>query len=314
MDGHGQGAKFPINRVYAAAVMYYIEEATQADIAQRLGTSRATVSRLLAEARSLGIVNIEVRPPSEAAEDLGPQLAELLGLRAVYVGPGGPDAMPGATLGPYVSMALNDVGLVAGDGLLVSSGRAVWSAAQHGIPPLAGVVVAPTVGGQNEPAPWYQTNEITRTVAEKIGGRPHFLHAPAVPGPGLYDQLLQDPSTKDVLRLWSTARCALLGVGAPPHARESMPAFVERTGAWTQQAAGDICSRFYDYDGEPIDFPGSDRLIAIRLEMLRRIPATIAIAAGTAKLPSIRAGARAGWFNTLVTDSPTALALLGRAR
>jgi DNA-binding transcriptional regulator LsrR (DeoR family) len=37
--------------MYSAARLYYLEDATQADVAQRLGTSRATVSRLLSEAR-----------------------------------------------------------------------------------------------------------------------------------------------------------------------------------------------------------------------------------------------------------------------
>ncbi len=301
--------KFPLGSLYTAALMYYEEDATQADIARRLGTSRATVSRLLSEARRVGIVNIEVRPPAEADEGLASALAERLGLRGAYVGPVAPDALVGATLGPAVSAAVKDAGLEAGDVLLTSSGRAVWSAAKH-LPPLPGVLVTPTVGGQNEAAPWYQTNEITRVVAEKIGGHPVFLHAPAVPGPDLYDRLLDDDSIRGVLDMWDTARCALLGVGAPPAARESLPGFVDRTGAWTEQAVGDICARFYGQDGQPVDFPGSDRLIATDLDQLRRVPVTIAIAAGAEKTPSIRAGARAGWFNTLVTDTATAHALL----
>jgi DNA-binding transcriptional regulator LsrR (DeoR family) len=59
-----------------------------------------------------------------------------------------------------------------------------------------------------------------------------------------------------------------------------------------------------------LHFPESDRLIATSLETLRQIPVTIAVAVGTEKIPSIVAAARAGWFNTLVTDAPTAAALL----
>ena len=40
--------------------MYYTDEATQAEVADHLQTSRATVSRLLEEARRQGIVRIEV--------------------------------------------------------------------------------------------------------------------------------------------------------------------------------------------------------------------------------------------------------------
>ncbi len=297
--------------MHAAATLYYLEDVTQAEVANRLGTSRATVSRLLSEARRLGIVRIEVTDPAESwDENLGPRTAAALGLSAVYVAPQAHEAMVGVSLAPQLSAALADVGLGPGDVLLVSSGRTVWEAAQAELPPLPGIVVTPAVGGQDEPEAWYQTNEITRQVAEKVKGRPVFLYAPALPGPGLHERLVEDPGTRRVLDLWDNARCAVLGVGAPPLTRESMPGFVPRDADWLRDAAGDICTRFYDTNGQPLIFPESDRLIATSLETLSRIPVTIAIAVGEQKIPSLLAGARAGWFNTLVTDATTAAALL----
>ena len=57
-------------------------------------------------------------------------------------------------------------------------------------------------------------------------------------------------------------------------------------------------------------FDGSDRVIATSLDVLRQIPTVIAVASGQEKVASIAAAARAGWFTQLVTDSPTAAALL----
>ena len=66
--------------------MYYTEEATQAEVAEHLQTSRATISRLLYEARRQGIVRIEVIPTNnEVAHDLGSRVAAVLGLTAVYI-------------------------------------------------------------------------------------------------------------------------------------------------------------------------------------------------------------------------------------
>jgi DNA-binding transcriptional regulator LsrR (DeoR family) len=192
--------------------------------------------------------------------------------------------------------------------LIVSSGRTVFEVAQGALPELPGVQVTPTIGGQDDPNAWYQTNEITRMVAAKIKGTPSFLYAPALPGPDLHERLLEDPSIRRVTQMWSRARCALVGVGAPPAVRASIPAFVP-TGA-VAAAVGDICSRFFSADGSEVAFPGSDRLIAASLSSLRRIPACIAVAAGAAKVPGIVAGARAGYFNRLVTDVSTAQALL----
>ncbi len=95
------------------------------------------------------------------------------------------------------------------------------------LPKLPGVVVAPTVGGTDQPEGWYQTNEITRRVAERIGGRPTYLFAPALPGPELFETLQHDPAIQRVLHLWPYARCVLTGVGAPPMLRSQAPQFVD---------------------------------------------------------------------------------------
>jgi DNA-binding transcriptional regulator LsrR (DeoR family) len=84
-NGNGHG-RFSPSLLYAAAKMYYTDEATQAEVAEHLQTSRATISRLLYEARRRGIVRIEVIPTdNEAAQDLAARVAAALGLTAVYI-------------------------------------------------------------------------------------------------------------------------------------------------------------------------------------------------------------------------------------
>ncbi|MET0702334.1 MAG: sugar-binding domain-containing protein [Mycobacterium sp.] len=310
---------FPPSLLYAAAKLYYTEDATQAEVASQLGTSRATVSRLLAEAKRQGIVRIEVVPPAGATSpDIADRLTRALGLTTVFLSLPLPNPGPGRTvvdvmggaLAPAVGRALAAANLLAGDVLLVSSGRTVYEVAQFDLTNLTGVLVAPTVGGNDQPEEWYQTNEITRLVANRIGGRANYLFAPALPGPDLYPSLLNDPSIQRVLHLWPQARCALMGVGAPPLMRSDIPQFVPTGSSSLRAAVGDVCSRFYDRDGAPIEFDGSDRLIALELEALHHIPVTIAVAVGKDKVDSIIAGARGGYFNQLVTDPATATAIL----
>lgn len=314
-----EAGRFPASLLYAAAKLYYSEDATQAEVATQLGTSRATVSRLLAEAKRRGIVRIEVVPPAEvAADDLADRLTRALSLTTVYLshplpnpGPGrGIVDVMGSTLAPVVGRALSAAGLLPGDVLLVSSGRTVYEVAQYDLVPLPGVLVAPTVGGNDQPEEWYQTNEITRLVANRINGRPNYLFAPALPGVDLYPSLLNDPSIQRVLHLWPQARCALMGIGAPPLMRSDIPRFVPTGSNSLRAAVGDVCSRFFDRDGRQVDFEDSDRLIAVKLEALRHIPVTIAVAVGREKVDSIIAGARGGYFNQLVTDPSTAAAVL----
>ncbi|WP_280273584.1 sugar-binding transcriptional regulator [Nocardia wallacei] len=313
---------FAPSQLYAAAKMYYEEDATQAQVAQKLRVSRATVSRLLSQARRQGIVRIEVRPPDLSdTGDLAGSLAEAIGLQRVYLSAPLPAPTPakptvevmGSFLAPAVSWALAEVGLVAGDVLLVSSGRTVYEVAQFDLERIPGVLVVPTVGGNDQPEGWYQTNEITRLISGKLGGRPNYLFAPALPGPDLYDTLRADPSIQRVLDLWPKARCALMGVGAPPLLRDDIPQFVPTTSASLRAAVGDVCSRFYDRSGARVDFPGGERLIAVELAVLQQLPVGIAVAVGGEKVAPILAGARAGYFNRLVTDPATARQLLESA-
>ena len=316
------GSHFPTSLLYAAAKMYYTDEATQAEVAERLQTSRATISRLLAEARRHGIVRIEVIPAdSEVAHDLGTRVAAVLGLTAAYISAPLPTPPPGlavedvmgSPLAGAVGRALLQVGLDVGDVMLVSSGRTIYEVARFELPRLPGVVVAPTVGGTDQPEAWFQTNEITRLVAERIGGRPTFLFAPALPGPGLFETLQTDPGIHRVLQLWRHARCVLTGVGPPPLLRSEAPQFIDMTSSELIEAVGDVCSRFFNRAGEPVLFPGSERLMAVDLETLKSIPTVIAVAAGANKVAPIIAAARAKLFSQLVTDPRTAEDILARA-
>ncbi|MBB5774166.1 sugar-binding transcriptional regulator [Nonomuraea jabiensis] len=307
-------ARFPLELMYAAAQQYYIEEVTQGDIAQRLGVSRATVSRLITEARKQGIVEIKVHRPA-ALEDgpLAAEVAQALDLQRVYLVP----KVSGPTLGPWlapaVTRALAAVGLEAGDVVLVSSGTTVYECAREGLGQYPGVTIAPAVGGQEEPQPWFQTNETTRILAERAGGVPAYLYAPALPGPELFYSLQHEPSVRRVMDLWAHAKCAIVGVGSAPLMRQMTPALMPRDADSLRQAVGDVCMRVYDRDGEPVTYPGSERLVATQLEELRRIPATIAVAVGAEKVLSIVAGAKGGYFNQLVTDVPTAEGLVAAA-
>lgn len=315
------GAPWAAPVLFAAAKMYYEEDVTQAEIASRMGVSRPTVSRLLAEARRQGIVKISVvEPDHEAMDDLALRLKEALGLQHVYLTVPLPTEATevteehlGPVLGPAVGRALVAADLSHGDALLVSSGRTLYEVARTRLPQLAGIVVAPTVGGIDQPEDWYQTNEITRLFAAAIGGRAQYLFAPAMPGPSLHRTLRRDPTIQRVLRLWSQAKVVLTGVGGAPLLREQVPQYAPTDGDALWDAVGDVCGRFFDRRGDAVEFPGSDRLIALELADLRQLPTVVAVAAGLDKVTPCIVGARAGYFNQLVTDPVTAEHIVARA-
>ena len=63
MGRHDDEEEFSQKEVlFTAALLYYEKDRSQAQIAEELGVSKATVSRLLARAREAGIVKIELIP------------------------------------------------------------------------------------------------------------------------------------------------------------------------------------------------------------------------------------------------------------
>ncbi|MDO5662315.1 MAG: sugar-binding domain-containing protein, partial [Brachybacterium sp.] len=110
--------------------------------------------------------------------------------------------------------------------------------------------------------------------------------------------------------LWREARAVVVGVGAPFRGRKSIASVVPSGDAGLMGAVGDICLHFYDADGRPIEFEGSERLIRPERALLEQIESSIAVAAGLEKAPSLIAGAKAGLFRTLITDTGTAAAVL----
>ena len=301
--------------LHRAASAYYTNGLRQAQVAERLGVSRPSVSKLLAEARRIGMVRFEVLDvPTVDLDVLTAQLQELLGIDSVRIAPGDQVQREYRGLGGLLAEELQGLEIRAGEAVLLASGKTVHSvASMGGMPRLPGALIVPTGGGQQEPEPSFQTNEIVRQFADRTGAEPRFLFAPAQTSPSLWASLQADPGFRSVVDLWDGARAAVVGIGGPYDGRTSLTSVVPRDAPALEGTAGDICLHFFDDEGAMRTFPGSEFLVRLPLEMLRAIPTSIAVAAGREKARSIRAGAKAGLFTSLITDVPTAQAVLAGA-
>jgi len=298
-----------------AAILYYQQDRSQEQIARELRVSRPTVSRLLARAREVGIVQIAIVPP-KADTTLAPALCDGLGLQSVHIAGGVADpADPGPVLSDQLDAALAEADLHAGDVFLVSWGRAVYSLARCERKPRPGVLVVPSLGGNHGDRPWFQPNEVAGLWASALQGIPRYLHAPAIVSPGLLRSLLAEPGIRSTLDLWDRAKVSLVGIGAWPKPDPSYAAAGFPTDdPALASAAGDVAGRSFTEDGEIVPFAGDAALLAIAPEQLRRVPHSIGVAADPAKAKAVVGAARAGLIDTLVTDTATARAVAERIK
>lgn len=308
--------------IVRVARMYYEWELKQATIAKQLGLSQSTVSRLLQQAKSEGIIRISVNVPQGLYTDLEEQLVKQYRLRdAIVVDCSGEsderfiERQIGAAAAYYLESALRPNEVV---------GISSWSAtllalvdAMHPTPRKGDVRVVQILGGVGSPSAEAHAGRLTSRLADLLGGTAIFLPAPGIVGSAAaMEAITADHYVRDALDLFDHVTMALVGIGAIEPSKllaDSGNRFsiAELEELRVQGAVGDVLLRFFDTHGVAVNTPLNQRVISMQLEQLRRVDRSIGVAGGERKFAAIRGALRGGWVNVLVTDHLTARRLLG---
>ncbi len=294
---------------------YYEQGLTQEQIGSGLNLSRSQVSRYLSEAREVGIVQFRIVDPGAKDETLQNALLNRFPRlqKAVVIPLFSEDVhIVRQTIGLACAQYLQEV-VHSGDCLGIGSGRTVRQAisalTSH---PVANLVVVQVMGSLGHEAVDIDFNELARATATAFGARPYYVNAPAIVGAGSAAALeAANPIIHDSLERARRATVYLVGVGS----YESSQLFArvglipepdfERFWAESQALVGDICARFFDFDGQEYEAPFSERVVGIELKDLKQARLSIGVAGGPDKAAPLRAALCAGWINVLVTDEQT---------
>jgi deoxyribonucleoside regulator len=301
------------------ATRFYLTGQSQIEIARSVGLDASTVSRYLKKARDEGVVRVEIQRPRSLHGDLALELAEGFHLKRALVvagetGQGAVQAVARAAADYFNSQLLN------GMHLGLSWGR-MLSAAIHMLPPgtVSNLDVSLLHGGVGSAGAGIQGVELARHIASlHPHSQVHYLHAPVlVDSPDIKDAMLRDGSIRSALESAASREMALVGIGtldeSAPLIRFGHISPRDRRRLLAAGAIGDMCTRFFTPEGEPVHVL-DDRLIAIEWEELKRIPLVVAMAAGLDKRDAILGALRTGCMNVLITDETTARAVLKAAK
>ncbi|TFB79562.1 sugar-binding transcriptional regulator [Terrimesophilobacter mesophilus] len=301
-----------------AATLYYLEGKSQAEVAAEIGVSRSNVSRVLAAARTQGIVDIRINDPFGRAGDLEHQLISRFNLADCRVANTGPRTDNLARVGELGAAWLME-NLPSKGSLALSWGSAVQSVVDRLVPdPIhSDLEVLPLIGGLSIVDSARDGNVLVRSLALKLGAKHRALHAPAiVESMTTRDAFMAEPSISSVLTAASTARLAIVGIGsvgsgASQTILKAMSLSPDDEDRFLQaEPVGDCCTRYFDKSGTPVGSPTSDRVVGIDLETLRRIPTIVGVAVGPAKAPGVHGALLGGLLDVLIIDSSLAEALL----
>jgi deoxyribonucleoside regulator len=296
------------------AEMYYIEGKDQSDISLEIGVTRSMISRMLTEARNLGIVEIKVVRPIHSDHELEEAIKVKFGIESVFV-VSMDDMKPEKmllNLGRAAAEVLKKY-LRADLSIGVAWGTAV-SAAVDAVQVMVepSIKVVQLVGAQGARNVEYDGHAIVKRLAEKLGGEGYYINAPYLCQTAEIAQSMRETrGIKESIEMGKKIQIALLGIGTTEIEYSSY----YLSGLLSEEeievirkngVVGDIASNYFHIDGRPYNDDFLNRMITIHLEDLRRVQLRLGIAGGAAKVNAIIGALNSKLVNYLVTDSITA--------
>ena len=280
------------------ANLYYNSEMTQNEIADRMYTSRSKISRMLKEARELGIVEISIKEPWERDLNLEKEIQQTYGVKTVR-------AVSSRDISKeQITSRLSEVSAYYLDSVVkekmvvgISWGNTLYHIVKYidannkkNIP----ITVVPIMGASNVKRPERDAMDLAKDLASAYGGTYQYIYAPLfVKNRELKEILIQDDTIKTALQLAQNADVILTSVGSVEYKTwenylgESTFHLLGNKGA-----VGHIGGHFYDINGKEINTSLNDRMIGIGYDDLKRCKNVVCVAYGEAKAAAV-AGADA---------------------
>jgi DNA-binding transcriptional regulator LsrR (DeoR family) len=298
------------------ARLYYEHGLTHAEIAELQGLSRVKVTRMLADARRLGIVEIRVHSDEAPFAELEAALVQRYGLQGARVAPDfGADAdRTSGSLGIAGAACLTALVPTARRVAVGLSTAVATSVAHLRGASAADVEVVPVAGSRAGRSSTSSPGELARALAEAFDGTAYALPAPLLASDAEAARIMRrDEGVRSMLDRAAASDLLVVGIGSISRASEVLLQSVthaEFARLREAGAVGDVSARFFDPAGEPVPSGIDERVVGLDLAALRAIPIRVGIACGAVKHAALRTALETGLVNVLVTDSASATVAL----
>lgn len=297
-----------------AAWLYHERGFNQQAVADRLGISRSTISRLLADAEREGIVRVIVTEPLPETAQLAEDLIEKYKLEGATVelaleGEAPMDAAATAMARRLESMvAAGPVTVAAGWGRTL--GRAAQTARSlH----TTGVVLVDAFG-HTTTADIAPAVEVTNNLGMKYGARVMHIPSPGfAPTVEILGNFFESEPVATALERARTADAVLVSVGVVGPESLLIDAGYMTADAMDRViaagAVGEVFGLYFDAEGNAVE-PGTLHPISLSLNDLRSSRRVIAAAGGRGKAMAVKGAIAAGIVDEVAIDHTLAEALL----
>lgn len=299
-----------------AATMYHLEGATQAEIAAKLGVSRPTAGRLIARARALGLVTIEINVPDDLQgtvhADEERELERAFGLTEAMVVS---DLVDGTDAG-YGSLGRAAANLLSRrlkdtDTLGFTWGPETVSVAQSLKSRSTKCAAVVQLDGSMSSADYQTGVEFTLgRCAQHLQAKPVRLNAPLYADTATVVALKQDSVISRALQAGTDADVMIYGIGPVSTSTTLFEgSFIDRSVLGELHrlgAVGEIGGRFFSIEGTETGGSLPERTVSVGLDTIRACDRAVLVSGGTRKYEAILGALRGGLASMLVTDIASA--------
>lgn len=303
-----------------AGWLYYVGGLTQDQIAQDLGVSRQRAQRLVSRAMAEGLIHVRLNHRIGACLDLERALTRRFELTRCRVSPGlGPGGDGVRAIAPSAAAEFERfLRMPAPMVLALGTGRALRGmvdAMSDGIQATHHRLVS--LNGNIAPDGSASFFDVVMRLADKVHA-PHYpmpvpVISPTVEETAAFHALGPVRKVRDLAR---QADVVFVGIGQmsddAPLLKDGFLTQAELDAMQAAGAVGEVAGWVFDRAGRYLDVGTNRRTGGVRVEPGLDRPA-IGVAAGETKVPAIVGALAARIVNGLVTDEPTARAILALA-
>jgi deoxyribonucleoside regulator len=298
-----------------AAWLYYERGLNQQAVADRLGLSRSTVSRLLTDAEREGIVRITITEPLPESALLAERLIEKHGLAGATVEPADRETPPMDAAA--TAMARRIESLVSSGPVTIAAGwgRTLGKAAKTARTMHTSGVVLIDAFGHTTTEGIAPAVEVTNNLGLKFGARVMHIPSPGfAPSAEIADNFLSSGSVSSTLDRARAADVVIVAVGVTgPESLLITAGYLDERAMDALVAAGavgEVFGRYFDAEGNEV-MPEILHPVSLTLDDLRSARRVIAAVGGAEKAAAVKGALAAGIIDELTTDDTLARALIG---
>lgn len=299
------------------AKKYYEYHMDQKTIAEEEGISNSTVSRMLQKAIDMGYVKISIDYPLLSNEELSRELQKAYGLKEVFLVPVVVEEPNGIMIDTCkAAAAALPKYIQSGNVVGTAWGRTMKCLSSY-VPELKvqNIKIVQLNGTCNKADMPAGADAMIEAMARQGRGDGYIIPAPViVDSPKTARMLKEDSVVKEMLELAKKCDVAVFGIGMLSKTCMMYQAGYLNDEAFEQLqnngAVGDICSNYFDMEGNLANEELDQRRIGISLSAIKRIPCKIGVVSGAQKASALHGALKGGYIDVLYADEALGKALL----